>query len=109
MKIQTNISWGYRELLQIFFQANNLKVNMSERKNPPYNKIDIHIEDSDTEISLGFMSTRHLGLENMLIDYLFRCGVDPATVSWGVYREPRDMKKLENDWQAYRKNILGFR
>lgn len=109
MVIHTNISYGYYQLLDAFFLANNLNVRLLERKEPTFSKVDIEVNDDDTELALTFMSTKHLGFENMLVDYLYRCGVSPEFVGMGTYREPRDMKKVESDWETYRKEVLGFR
>ena len=109
MIIRTNISWDYFQLLDAFFLANNLTVKLVERTEHPFSKVNIEITDNDTELAITFMSTKHLGFENMLTDYLVRCGVAPEFVSQGTYREPRDMKKVENDWEVYRKEVLGFK
>ena len=107
--IETNISWGFLNLIETFFEANNLDVKckdsgVSERK------ITLEYEeDSDTALSITFMSVRHLGFENMLYDYLKKCGIPTKLISVGNSYPNRDMKKLDEEWEKYRREQLGFR
>ena len=65
-------------------------------------------DNSDTALSITFMSVRHLGFENMLVDYLIRLGYTADQIPRGRTVIKRDMKKLEEDWQK-RRTELGFR
>ena len=106
MIIETDISWGYVELIKIFFKANELDVCCEERKASLISKITLSYEDnSETALSITFMSYRHLGFENMLYDYLKRCGVDLSMIPIGRFLEKRDMDKLDKEWQDHRKTI----
>lgn len=106
--VETDISWGFLNLVQTFFEANSLKVTCVPR-GVSQRKITVEYEDnSDTAMSITFMSTRHLGFENMLCDYLKRCGVPVEMMAVGNSYPDRDMKKLDADWEKYRKEILKF-
>lgn len=109
MIIQTIISYGYLDLIETFFKANNLEIKCHLRKESSRNLINCEYEDnSETALSLTFMSYRHLGFENMLVDYLIRCGVPRNLISLGRTVVKRDMKKLDEEWEEHRKK-LGFR
>jgi hypothetical protein len=102
--IKTNISSGYGELLQTFFKANELDISLDTK----HQHVELLVnDDSDTPSQITFMSYRHLGFENMLCDYLIKCGVDPSMISFGRYYPPRNMKEVEEGWQEHRKQ-LGF-
>lgn len=106
MIVETKISYGYLELIKIFFQANNIDVKIKDMAAYPYGKIIIEYEDdSDAATTITFLSYKHLGLENMLCDYLIKCGIDPIIISIGSAQPVRDMNKLEEDWQEHRKRI----
>lgn len=107
MIVETKISYGYLDLIKIFFQANNIDVKIRDMSAYPYGKIIIEYDDdSDTSVAITFMSYKHLGLENMLCDYLIRCGIDPRIIPVGRAKPPvRDMNKLEEEWQEHRKRI----
>jgi len=110
MIVETNISWGYKDLIEIFMTANELDVIISERSPGMYQtKITLTYNDaSETATSITFLSYRHLGFENMLYDYLIKCGVSQRSISYGKYGPARDPKKLDADWEVYRKETLGF-
>jgi hypothetical protein len=55
------------------------------------------------------MSVRHLGFENMLCDYLIKCGICPGMIPVGKVAIQRDMKKLDDDWELHKRNKLRFR
>jgi len=102
------ISYGYLSLIEEFAKANNLEFEYEKlgQVNP---KIKIRYKsDSDTAFSITFMSMRHLGFENMLCDYLIKCGVMAQLISVGSYSAKRDMAQLDRDWEERRKE-LGFR
>lgn len=109
MVIKTDISYGYLELIKVFFKANNLDVIIQDMTAYPHGKI--HLEyDGDSEIahSITFMSIRHLGLENMLCDYLIKCGILPSQIATGSFVSKRDMKELDRKWDEHRK-LIGIR
>ena len=110
MILYSKISWGHLELLEIFFKANNLDVTclMNTIKSLP--QVDFYYEDdSDTAMTLTFMGVRHLGIENMLCDYLINCGVPRFNIagggSSGNRPVKRDMKKLDQEWEEHKKKI----
>lgn len=109
MIIYSKISWGHLELLKTFFEANELEVTclLNEVKSLP--QCDLHYEDdSDTALKLTLMGLRHLGIENMLCDYLIRCGVPRLNIAAGGsrgYAPNRDMDKLDNEWLEHKKKL----
>ncbi len=110
MIIKTNISYGYLTLIKTFMHANNLDLKIQDMSAYPHGKVILEYDDdSDTATTLTFMSYKHLGLENMLCDYLIRCGVDPILISVGVATQPnRNMKELDKQWEDHRR-LIGFR
>lgn len=108
-EVKTNISYGYLELIKVFAKANSLELILEPLGLPGQEKIKISYEDgSDTSFSITFLSVRHLGFENMLWDYLIKCGVDPSLIPTGRQNFARDMDKVEEEWLEHRKQ-LGFR
>lgn len=109
IRVKTNISWGFVDLIEIFFKANDLAVSCSILQGDISNLITLEYEnDSDTALQITYMSMKHLGFENMLCDYLKRCGYPANLISVGRTIVKRDMKKLDEDWEEKRKE-LGFR
>lgn len=108
--VNTGISFGYVTLIDAFAKANNLELELAEiSKETTYPKLKItYQEDSDTAYQITFMSMRHLGFENMLCDYLIKCGIAPGMIAVGRQGVNRDMKKLDQAWEERRKE-LGFR
>lgn len=109
VKVETNIAWALVELLKTFFKANELQVTCEERVEEAKGKIltTLYYEPhSDTAYSITFMSTRHLGFENMLVDYLKRCGIPLQNISIGhQVRQRRDMDELDRQWLEHKKKI----
>jgi hypothetical protein len=106
MIVKTHISYGHAELLKIFFKANELDVEIEDMSAHPYGKINLLYEDdSDTAVAISFMSVKHLGFENMLCDYLIRCGIIPAMIQIGKSGARRDMAELDRKWEEHRKLI----
>jgi hypothetical protein len=109
VKIETGISWGYRNFLETFFKANDLKVELEERleDQPVRQHTTLYYEEnSDTAYAITFMSTRHLGFENMLCDYLIKCGIPQELISIGqVVVKNRNMAEVEKQWLEHRKKI----
>jgi len=106
MIVNTNISYGHASLLEIFFKANELDVTIQDMTAYPYGKIILEYENnSDTAYSITFMSIRHLGLENMLADYLIRCEIPSYAINTGSSTPKRDMKELDKKWEEHRKLI----
>ena len=109
MIINTNISYGYHALIETFFKANDLDVTIQDMAAYPYGKVVLEYdENSETAFSITFMSVRHLGFENMLCDYLIRCGIPFTQISTGSWVAKRDMKELDKQWEEHRK-LTGLR
>ena len=134
MNIKTQISYGYKILLETFFKANDLtvacveryeeiivssgsRINLLTHERAPLTGIVtttrvyatlVFQDDSETAEKITFMSYIHSGFENMLCDYLIRCGVSANQISIGSYTEKRDMQELDKQWEDHRKT-LGFR
>lgn len=109
MIVETKISYGHSNLIKVFFEANNLAVHMRDMSAYPFGKVILEYEDnSDTAFQITFMSYKHAGFENMLWDYLIRCGIDPSLIPIGNSNaKKRDMKELDDAWEKHRKEI-GF-
>jgi hypothetical protein len=131
MEVKTQISYGYKPLLQTFFKANDLTVACVERfeerivssgtstnvvtkeVNPLSGIVTnarcyttlIFQDGSETSEKITFMSYIHAGFENMLCDYLIRCGIMPNQISSGRYTEKRDLEELDRQWEEHRKHI----
>ena len=106
IKCETCISWGYVDLLEIFFKANSLDITCEIRSQGTRNLTTLYYEaDSDTAYSITFLSSKHLGFENMLCDYLIKCGIAAHTISVGRTALKRDMNKLEKDWQEHKQKL----
>src|ERR1035437_4305109 len=104
MIVNTNISYGYHTLIETFFNANDLDVKIQDMTAYPYGKIILEYdENSETAYGITFMSIRHLGFENMLCDYLIRCGIMPSMIPIGSVTIKRDMKALDRQWEEHRK------
>ncbi len=115
MIVNTHISYGHLRLINLFFKANELEVAVDEPLDNTDNFRAVehmvlrYEDDSDTALKITFMSMRHLGFENMLCDYLIKCGVDKSSISAGFSTDvKRNMKQLDKDWEEHRKS-LGFR
>lgn len=109
MVINSIISYGFVDLIETFFKANNLEVECTVRQEGSKNLIIFEYEDdSETALAITFMSVRHLGFENMLVDYIVRCGYSLSMISIGRTIVRRDMKALDRAWEEKRKE-LGFR
>lgn len=110
VEVNTNISTGYLTLIDAFAKANNLQLKFSEVcEGADHPKLKItYDENSETALQITFMSIRHLGFENMLCDYLNRCGIPSSLIPVGRAAIKRDMKKLDEEWEQRRKE-LGFR
>lgn len=109
MVIKSIISWGFVDLMETFFKANNLDVRCEIRSGEGSNKITFEYDDnSDTDLAISYMSIKHLGFENMLCDYLVRLGYPPGLISIGRTVIKRDMKELDKAWEERRRE-LGFR
>ncbi len=109
IKTETNISYGYKNLLEIFFKANELDVMVDGTTGSYRKKIILYYEqDSETEQSILFLSLKHLGFENMLCDYLHKCGIDFNMIPIGKEIMKRDMKTLDKECDEHLRD-LGFR
>lgn len=107
MKIfETQISFGHAALLRTFFEANELNVNLEERSIGIGTRVTLSFEEnSDTDYSITVMSLRHLGFENMLVDYLKRCGIPVNRITDGRQAVVRSMEELDRQWNEHRKSI----
>jgi len=113
--VDTNISWGYLPLLEIFAKANSLvlKFEMYYHEIGDSDGIVIarehtrisYEDDSDTAMAITCLSIKHLGFENMLCDYLIRCNVEPKMIPIGKYVMRKTPEQMEKDWQEHRKKI----
>ncbi len=104
--VDTNISWGFLSLLEIFAKANNLEVNFIARDNGLRKLVSITYDgNSDTALSITMLSVKHAGFLNMLDDYLIKCGIDPRFISVGYTTEKKSEEQMEKDWQEHRKKI----
>lgn len=114
--VDTQISWGYMPLLEIFAKANSLVLKFepwypeevvegsSIIRSREYTRITYQ-DNSDTAMSITCMSIKHLGFENMLCDYLIRCNVQPQMIPIGKAVMKKDPEQMEQEWQAHRKKI----
>lgn len=108
MIVNTRISYGYAELIKIFCEANELQITIHDTS-AALGKLHLYYDDeSPTAQTITFMSFKHLGLENMLCDYLIRCGISPSLIGIGSYTPPRDMKELDKKWEEH-KRLIGLR
>lgn len=106
MIVETCISYAHRSLLDTFFEANDLDVKVERRRAHPVDKINIIYEDnSETAMSLTFMGIVHLGVENMLCDYLQRCGIRPDLIGTFVLNRQVSNEEFEKQWQEHKKKI----
>ncbi len=107
VEIQTHISSGYKDLLKVFFEANELDVSLD---NPAGKHTHGHIvisyeDNSETVYCITAMSVKHCGFENMLHHFLIRCGVDPHLISIGQSSKSRNMADLEKQWLDHKLKI----
>lgn len=106
--IETEISWGYLPLIEIFAKANSLVLKFEPRytTEPTREFITIHYEEnSDTDITITWLSFKHLGFNNMLCDYLIRCNVEPMMIPIGKVVMRKDPELAEKEWQEHRRKI----
>ena len=108
MIVNTHISFSYKDLISTFFSANDLNVIITEYEESGGLYIRLTYENEDTIYKIGYMSIVHLGLENMLCDYLCRCGIPVNRIKIGGYALKRDMKLLDEQCDAHLRE-LGFR
>ena len=113
--IKTNLSIDHLELIKIFFEANKLpNVIISEYsniiKNYPHKMIEITYDNDDVETSgqITYMSLVHVGLQNMLDDYLMKCGVSvwdlqPKTIREQELKEREEAREQEYEEYALKK------
>lgn len=83
VSVITDISYGYVSLVEAFCKANELDVTLSS---VGFTRPKVQVtykKGSDTEFQLSFMSTKHLGLNNMLCDFVMRCGIPAMQVQIG--------------------------
>jgi len=109
-----DISEGYMSLIKTFCEANELDIELGSVKtdkfsNPSIPKITLsYDETTDTASALAFLAIRHSGIDNMLSDYLMRCGINPDAITIGKtptrsatdadYEEYKKLKRAEKGW-----------
>src|SRR5271165_4843068 len=107
-EIKTGISVGHLSLVEIFCRANELDVKFSTYSAGICPQILItYEEDSDTGIKITYMCYVHLGIINMLFDYLIRCGIMPSLISIGTTGRIGPAPS-EEDFQEHLRKI-GFK
>ena len=106
MIVNTQISYGYSPLIEVFCKANELAVTIEDMSAYPLGKVILHFEDdSDTASAITMLSYKHLGFENMLCDYLIKCGILPSLIPVGKAPVKRNMDQVEKEWEEHRKSI----
>lgn len=109
MIVATQISYGYMSLIDIFLKANNLDVTIADKSAYPHGKIDLeYVDNSETALAITMLSYKHLGFENMLCDYLIRCGIPSNLISIGKAAIKRDQKELDKECDKHLRSI-GFK
>jgi hypothetical protein len=105
-KVDTKISWGYVSLLELFAKANGLILQFEsiDTISPPAIRVCFE-DESDTAYSITYMSVRHLGIENMLFDFLMRCNIHKSQIPLGQHVAKRSEEDMERAWQEHRKKI----
>jgi hypothetical protein len=86
--VETSIDIAHLELIKIFFQANDLIVVLDTVYKPfpnrtvelPYISIK-YDNDGETAVKLSYMAMVHSGFNNMLEDYLLKCGISARHIS----------------------------
>jgi len=83
-EIVTRIRAVHKELVEIFFKANEFKdarvINHVEPENyGDQEMLKIFYSDEDASL-IVFMGFRHGGILNMLDDYLIKCGAYPSAL-----------------------------
>ena len=112
MEIRTELVQDHKALIEVFLKANEL----TSVKLQTYEKVEwdhtfhllklIYDNDSEDALKLSYMSLVHMGIPNMLDDFLLKCGVPVKTLN-PVKPTPgkRDMAELDRQWEEHRKKI----
>ena len=90
-------------------KANGLDVNVVQRDVAPFPMINLCPMSPTAEQDLTFFGYKHLGIENMLCDYLKKCGISPDAMNKHMYIPKRNAKALDVQWETSRKEKLGCR
>lgn len=94
--IDTFLENSHMELIKIFFKANGMNatvVEYTDIENYGFsNMIRIFLDD-DSMVQATFMATRHAGFQNMLDDYLIKCGVAPHRLHVAKSTQPYNIKE----------------
>jgi len=119
MIVETDLSNAHLELVRIFFTANELdRVYVNEyQKNirgMTHVMLQLSWDDNDEETAskITYMAIVHLGINNMLDDYLMKCGVDvwhlpPASIKAQERKEQQEQKDKEfNEYFNQRKQSI---
>jgi hypothetical protein len=105
--IQTGISDGYISLIEIFCKANDIVAVIDTAKTDKFNHIEIpkitisYDENSESANTLAFLALKHCSVDNMLHDYLMRCGVDGYMISCG---KAPTKSATDEEYEEYRKS-----
>ena len=106
--IVTCISEGYIPLIKTFCEANELDITIGTVKTNKYGfgsvpKITLeYVEESDTADTLAFLALKHCGVENMLCDYLRRCGINENAFNFG---KVPTRSASDKDYEEYKKAL----
>jgi hypothetical protein len=111
MIIKTEIAVLHKELIKIFFQANNLvdteilEVLYEENdKKYPVLEIVCHDDNDDSTQMLTLLGLRNYGVQNMLDDFLIRCGVHPREIKpYNLVRDREDYEVNQKFEEFYKK------
>jgi hypothetical protein len=101
MIINTQLDIAHKELMIIFFKANELTgvvINEFpiEIRGRYHMMLQFEVTYEPTEISLTFMGLRHCGVLNMFDDYLLKCGIEVSALQPKSYhRQLQDEREKE--------------
>lgn len=113
--IKTNLSIDHLELIKIFFEANqllNVTINEYSKqiRSSSHKMIEIMYDDEDSETSskITYMSIVHCGLQNMLDDYLMKCGVNVWDLQPASIKEQELKEKQESRQQKLEEHLKNL-
>ena len=106
--IVTCISEGYIPLIKTFCEANELDIEIGTIKTNQFSygsvpKITLAYDEfSDSADTLAFLALKHCSVENMLCDYLKRCGISENTFNFG---KVPIRSATDKDYEEYKKSL----
>lgn len=91
MEIETDISSEHSNLIEIFFEANEMPGVSIEKYDQEINQvlhscIKLVVRDDESAERLTAMGLRNYGVKNMLDHYLLRCGILPNELHPRYYK-----------------------